>query len=423
MKLLLVKNKLLPLLFIIIGGLLGYYILHSGQEKPTNFNKNKYKKVRTVQASQLIKSSVVPSWKASGFVIPAESVDVYSRLSGNIMSINPDAFPGGVLKKDQWLAKIDTIDFELALKSEEAQLEQAQANLSLVQVDQVLAKEELLLLNNNGALNIDEALVLREPQLTVAQAKISVAENNVEKAKLNLVRSKVTMPFDGKIISKKIGTGSRVSTNTALFSVINTDVYWLEVKIPHKFLPLLDKNVLARISQPRLWGEDKERQAHFVSILPELDSNDRQVKVLLAIKQPQLETANQPQVFINDFLNVQLQGKAIDNAWTIQHSWLQPDNTIWVIDQDSRLQKRPVSILFKERDLIYVHTNLEPGDKALAEKPGIASVGLLVNIREGLSSINETSIASETKDKQINKEQRLKRNTEQENVERLAHAK
>jgi len=426
MKLLLVKNKLLPFLLVIIGALLGYYILYSGQEKPTNYNKNKYKKVRTVQASQLIQSSVVPSWSTSGFVIPAESVEVYSRVAGNIMSINPNAFPGGVLKKGQWLVKIDTIDFELALKSEEAQLEQAKANLSLVQVDQVLAKEELLLLNNNGALNIDEALVLREPQLTVAQAKISVAENNVEKAKLNLERSEVTMPFDGKIISKKIGTGSRVSTNSSLFSVINTDVYWIEVKIPHKFLPLLDKNALASITQPRLWGEDKERQAHFISILPELDSNDRQVKVLLAIKQPQSEVSDQPQIFINDFLNVQLQGLPIDNAWTIQHSWLQPDDTIWVIDKDNKLQKRPVIIIFKERDLIYVRTHIEPGDRALDEKPGIASTGLIVKVREGVSSNNESSVASvaqeEITDTVKIPAQNLKLNIEQEKVQRLTHA-
>jgi RND family efflux transporter MFP subunit len=421
MKLLLVKNKLLPFLLVLIGSLLGYYILYSGNERPNKFNKNKQKVIRTVQASKLVQTSVIPSWSASGFVIPAESVDVYSRVAGNVMSINPDAFPGGVLKEGEWLVKIDTTDFELALKSEEAKLEQAKANLSLVQVDQVLAKEELLLLNNNGALNIDEALVLREPQLTVAQANISVAENNVEKAQINLQRSQITMPFDGKIISKEVGTGSRVSTNTSLFSVINTEVYWLEVKIPHKFFSLLDKEALARVSQPRLWGEGKERQAHFISILPELDSLDRQVKVLLAIKQPQSETRDQPQVFINDFLNVQLQGEPIDNAWTIQHSWLQPDNTIWVIDKDSRLQKRAVTILFKERDLIYVHTKVESGDMALAEKPGIASVGLVVNIRENLLSTTETSVARINKEINEDKSTNPIENVKAEKTERVAY--
>lgn len=398
------NSKLLPLIIIILGGVLGYYILHSEQQKPANHKKQQVKRLRLVQTSELVKASVVPFWNASGYVIPAESVKVYAKVSGNIESINPLAIPGGQLNKGQWLAKLDSQDFELALKSQQAQLEQENANYSLVQADQLLAKEELLLLNTADGLNIDQSLVLREPQLTVAKAKVSIAKTNVEKAKLNLTRTKVLMPFDGKVINKTAGLGSRVSSNSILFSVLNTDVYWLEVKIPHKFLALLDKQALAEMSQTRLWGVGKSRMARFVSVLPELDTKDRQVKLLLAIDDPQIKNSNLPQIFINDFLNVQLKGKAIKDAWTIKHSWLQADNTIWVVDESSNLQKRAVEVLFKARDVIYVNIDIKHGDKALAEKPGIASSGLAVRTRKSLSN----SIAkSKSKDKQLinNKEQ------------------
>jgi len=379
-------HKLLPLLIVILGGLLSYYILQAGQQKPANYKNKQQKRLRMVHTTELVKASVVPSWHASGFVIPAESVKVHARVSGNIESINPFAIPGGQLKKGQWLAKLEPLDFELTLKSQQAQLTQAQANFSLVQADQFLAKEELLLLNSDDGLNIDQSLVLREPQLTVAKAKISEAKSNVEKAQLNLNRTRVLMPFDGKVISKGVGLGSKVSSNTSLFSVVNTDTYWLEVKIPHKFLALLDKQALAEISQTRLWGVGKTRTARFVSVLPELDTKDRQVKLLLAIDDPQTEKPNLPPVFINDFLNIQLKGKAIKNAWTIKHSWLQTDNTIWVVDKNNTLQKRAVEVLFKGQDVIYVNTDIKSGDNALAEKPGIASVGLVVKTRKSLSN-------------------------------------
>ena len=386
MRRLLLSNKILPLIIVILGCVFAYLILNTGEQQPKGYNKKATKRVRIVQTSKLEKGSVVPVWNASGFVIPAESVKIYARVSGNIEVMNASATPGSMLKKGEWLAKLETIDFELALKSEQAQLEQAQANLFLEQADQTLAQEELQLLGNNNGIAINQALVLREPQITVAKAKVSVARNNVEKAQLNLARTTVKMPFDGKVISKGIGQGSKVSNNTSLFSVINTEVYWLEVKIPHKFLAILDKQKLASLSQPRLWGEGVYRPARFISVLPELDEKDRQVKVLLAIDAPQSEVTNQPQVFINDFLNVQLQGNAIDNAWTIKHPWLQPDNTIWVVDQNSTLQKRPVEVLFKGRDVIYVRTKILPGDRALAEKPGIASVGLTVKTRKNMVS-------------------------------------
>jgi len=379
-------HKLLPLLIVTLGGLLSYYILHSAQQKPTNYKNKQLKRLRMVHTTELAKASVVPYWHASGFVIPTESVKVHARVSGNIDELNPLAIPGGQLQKGQWLAKLEPLDFELALQSQQAQLAQAQANFSLVEADQLLAKEELLLLNTNGGLNIDQSLVLREPQLTVAQAKVSVAKTDVEKAELNLRRTRVLMPFDGKVVSKEVGLGSNISSNTSLFSVVNTDSYWLKVKIPHKFLALLDKHALAEISRTRLWGEGKNRTARFVSVLPELDTKDRQVKLLLAIDDPQTEKSNLPQVFINDFLNIQLKGKTIKNAWTIKHSWLQADNTIWVVDKNSTLQKRSVDVLFKGQDLIYVDTEVELGDRALAEKPGIASVGLAVRTRKSLSN-------------------------------------
>ena len=54
----LVKSKLLPIFFVISGLLLGYYILQSGQQKPADYNKNKSKRLRTVQTSQLVRAQL-----------------------------------------------------------------------------------------------------------------------------------------------------------------------------------------------------------------------------------------------------------------------------------------------------------------------------------------------------------------------------
>jgi RND family efflux transporter MFP subunit len=384
------KNIWLPLLIVAAGVLLGYHILGSAKlQQGKQFKKNKGARIRIVQTEQLTKGSVEPFWNTSGFVKPAESVKVYAKISGNIDAINQFATPGGRLEKDQWLVKLDRQDFELALRSQQALLEQANASFSLEKANQILAKEELTLLSKNTELSINESLVLREPQLIMAKSKVTVAKINLEKARVNMERTTVFMPFDGKITAKQIGHGSTVSANSVLFSVVNTDKYWLEVKIPHKFLTLFDKRKLADVSQTRLWGDDKLRQAKFVSILPELDNKDRQVRVLLAIDDPLAQSLpDQPEVFINDFLNVQLKGKAINNAWTIKHSWLQHDNSIWVVDQHKTLQKRPVDVLFKGRDLIYVRSDIQLGDRALSEKPGLASIGLPVHFKKSLAELN-----------------------------------
>ncbi|MCW8832566.1 MAG: efflux RND transporter periplasmic adaptor subunit [Colwellia sp.] len=381
-KLFLNKNRLLPLLIVIVSIIAAYQILLSGDIQPKAHLSERVKNIRIVEAIELTKTLVEPVWHTTGDVIPSEAVELFAKVSGNVDEINELAIPGKKLTRGDWLVKLDPTDFQLAVASQQAQLAQAEASLSLEQADQILAKEELSLINNNIELAIEESLVLRKPQLVVAQSKVRVAENNVEKAKLNLSRAIVTMPFDGQITDKKIGRGSKVSQSTALFSIVNTETFWIEIKIPQRFTPLLAQDKLAIITQPRSWGEEQTRHAQFVSILSELDSKDRQAKVLLAIHDPLSAIATEkPAVFINDFVNVELKGKHIEDAWTIKHSWLQKDNTIWVVDSEDTLQKRPVEVLFKGRDYIYVRASFAKGDLALSEKPGIASVGLPVKAK------------------------------------------
>ena len=72
------------MIIVILGGVFAYLILNTGEQQPKG-NKNKAdKRVRIVQTHKLEKGSVVPVWNASGFVIPAESVKIYARVSGNV---------------------------------------------------------------------------------------------------------------------------------------------------------------------------------------------------------------------------------------------------------------------------------------------------------------------------------------------------
>lgn len=374
----------LPIAIVIIGIFTGYQILSTDNLQPIKALKKQQKqqkRARTVQVVALEKGDVEPIWRASGYVMPSESIKVYARVSGDVATVNSIAQPGKLLKAGDWLVKLDATDFELSLKSQQAELAQTHANLALEQAAQVLAKEELALLNQSSELSVDPDLVLRQPQLAVAQAKVAVAENKVEKAIIEVSRTQVVMPFDGIIIDKFIGRGSKVSANTEIFSVTNTQQYWLEVKVPFKFLALLDQSDSYKVVQERVWGKDQYRLAQFISVLAELDTKDRQVKLLLAIEKPLAQQQDQPQVFLNDFVNVELTGKAITNAWVIKHHWLQPDNTIWVVDSEQTLQKRVVKVLFKGRDVIYIDAEFKVGDLALAEKPGIVHVGLPVKVK------------------------------------------
>jgi len=386
-------KKWLPALIFVVAIPLAWLIIDSGKiEKRPKKHFSQQKKARIVNVTPLQRTSVLPNWHTSGIVKASEAVRIVAEVSGKVAQVNPRATPGSLLESGVWLVKLDQTDFRLALKSQRAQLVQAEANLALEQADQILAKEELSLIEDIEQNNMDKTLILREPQLQSSKARVDIAKANVEKGQVALGRTNVLMPFRGKINKKSTGRGGRVSQSTTLFEVVNVEKFWLEVKIPRSFLALLDKNKPATLSQEKLWGTNQSRQAKIVSVLPELDSRDRQVKLLLAIDDPLLisvkesnktpvavtEHSTKPPIFINDFINVELTGKRLNKAWTIKSHWLQPDNTIWVVDLNNTLQKRTVTILFKGKEFIYIDADIKKGDRALSEKPGIATVGLPV---------------------------------------------
>ncbi len=371
-------------MLVLISIPLAFFLLDSGKIEKPAWKKDNKKRQRIVRVIELTKGSVTPTWNSSGLVKANEAVNILAQVSGKISEVNPRAKPGALLEKGSWLAKVDDTDYTLALRTQQSQLVQAQASLELERGDQILAKEELALLEDIDPESLETTLVLREPQLLMAQAKLDIAKTNVEKAEVALQRTNIEMPFKGKIVSKSVGRGSRVGQNSNLFEVVNVDTFWVEVKIPRTFLAMFDSSKDAILTQPKLWGEGVSRTAKFVSVLPELDARDRQVKVLLAIDNPlsldQNNTidSNNPPIFINDFLSIELQGKAINDAWVVKSNLLQADNSIWVVDSNNTMQKRAVDVLYKGRDFVYIKADFSAGDRALSEKPGIASEGLVV---------------------------------------------
>ena len=422
-------KKWLPAVIAIITIPVGFHLLDSGKiERPKKLAAYKKAQKRIVKVAPLNKTNITPNWQSSGVVTPSESISLVAQVTGEIDAVNANSRPGSLLSKGEWLVQIDQTDYELVLRTEQADLVQAQTNLALEQADQILAKEELSLIDDEQQSSMETALVLREPQLRSAQAKVDNAKINLEKAELALARTKIIMPFTGQVVSRAIGRGSRVGQNSKLFEIVNVEEFWIEVKIPRSFLAILDTNQAAILTQPKLWGEGVSRQAHFISVLPELDRRDRQVKVLFAIDNPLAQKISVgvdkvPPIFINDFINVELQGQALNDVWQIQSNWLQADNTVWVVDEQSTLQKRNVNIHFKGRQFVYVTADFNETDQLVAEKPGIASVGLNVTIRgtkkqrklasdepsvtQSAEQIAEQTAESERKrDKKINRELR-----------------
>ncbi|BFM15915.1 efflux RND transporter periplasmic adaptor subunit [Maricurvus nonylphenolicus] len=372
-------SRLLPVGILLLGIAIAFAVMKSS---PRPKGKPPMDIKPMVDITVISPGSHRPQWVAGGTVRAAEQLSLQAQVSGEIIALNANATPGALLNKGEWLAQIDQSDFQLSVDTQKALLIQAESDLALERGQQLLAREEFELAGSNLSPE-DKSLVLREPQIAAAQAQTEKVKADLAKAELDLQRARITMPFDGQLIDRHISRGSQVNTNAPLYDVVNTERFWLEVKVPRQFIRWLDKDSLAQIRQPNAWQANEYRQAKVLNIRPDVDSSDRQVKVILEIDDPLgLKNPGQPQLLVNDFVEVTLYGEPQENTFALSPAWIYNHDSIWWVDSKNELQNFQLDIIFSGRNEILVKGMPEAGSRIVTNRMDFAAPGLAVKPRQ-----------------------------------------
>ncbi|MDO6681225.1 efflux RND transporter periplasmic adaptor subunit [Oceanobacter sp. 5_MG-2023] len=366
-------NVWLVLLVLVLGGAAAWIVLTTAPVP---------ERVKPVVQARLVEvqrpgAGGRPTWTAGGQVSAAERILLQAQVSGRVVSVASEALPGATLKAGARLLTIEPRDYELALQRYEAARIQAQADLDLELGQSALAADEYQLAQREltGA---DRALVLREPQLASARAKLLSARAETDQARLNLARTRVTMPFNGQILSRNVAVGSQVSSSVELFELVNTDEFWIEVKVPRNFLAWLDVDAPIRLYHPS-WGK-QSREARILNLLADVDERDRQARLMVAVSDPlSLKDPEQPVLMLNDFVSVELQGKAIPNSVTVPLQQLNDDGSLWVVNNNQMVRRTP-EVLYRGRTRAWIGAGLQPDDQLLVNRLDSVTEGLPVRL-------------------------------------------
>ncbi|ASP40112.1 hypothetical protein CHH28_16160 [Bacterioplanes sanyensis] len=372
-----VKSSVAVMAVLLIGAAVSYAIVSSA---PKPGKKSPHTQARLVDAMPLVMTSARPLWRSGGVVSAAEQVTLTPQVSGEIVSLSAQAIPGARLAKDDVLAQLQQADYELLVQQRQAAVVQAQADLTIERGEAALAKEEYNLAAQSMSAQ-DRALVLREPQVAKAEAALRKARADLQQAQLDLQRTQIRMPFAGQIVGRDASTGKQVAAGTALFDVVRTDTFWIEVKVPRSFLAWVDTEAAVTVRQPN-WQAQQSRQARIVSILPQVDSSDRQSKLLLAIDQPLDEL---PHVLVNDYVDVTLAGREITDAYAVSVNQLNDDGSVWLI-REQKLRRVTPDVIYRGREQVWMQGDIQPGDQLLLSRIDAITDGMAVRIASDSTS-------------------------------------
>ncbi|MGB1580247.1 MAG: efflux RND transporter periplasmic adaptor subunit, partial [Nevskiales bacterium] len=328
-----------------------------------------------------------------GTVQAHTQVALVAQVSGEIVDINPDFRDGGYFGAGETLIKIDPRDYQLAVTMAEAELASAQQRLSEEKARSAQAERDWERLGGGGAPN---DLALRKPQLAGAKAALAAAEASLAQARLNLKRTEVSLPYDGRVLSKSADVGQVVTAGTRLGEVYSTDK--AEVRLP------LSNRQLAKLSIPEQYrGEDAQPGpevtlsaqvgdrvyswlGRVVRSSGAIDANSRQSFVVAQVDDPYGRREDGgPPLKVGQFVEARIQGEQLNRVFVIPRSALRGENLAYVIKKtgdQTQLDERRVGVVWQDDNAVVIRDGLKAGEQLVTTLPSAAAPGMRVRLPE-----------------------------------------
>lgn len=371
------KKFLLPVL-VVVAGAVAAWLLASSRRAPERTERPLLGPLVEVASARVASVPVVV--KGNGEVVPKVAVDVVPQVSGQVVDVHPSLVAGGFFRAGQVLVTIDPRDYELAVERAQAAVARSLVSLEREQAEAEVAREEWNELHPGLE---PTGLVVREPQIRQAEAELAAAEADLAVARLNLERTRISMPFDGVVVSESIDVGQFVGGAGRLARVYGTDA--VEVRVPLNSRELAWFDVPSRGGGP---GAEVEVSVSFggsrsawtgrvTRMEAQVDQNSRMVHVVVEIEDPYVTLNDRPSLLPGTFVDVRIFGRTLDNVVPIPRYAVREGNRVWIFD-DGTLHVRNVEVLRSDREQTLVASGIEGGEMVIVSSLDAVTEGMAV---------------------------------------------
>lgn len=175
--------------------------------------------------------------ETTGTVRARALVTLTPEVGGQVVEVSDAVRAGGEFAADETLAVIDPRNYRLAVDRAGAAYADARSALQRLEAEAALAVEEW---NNLYPGEPIAPLTALEPQLEAARARVVSTRADLETARLNLDRTRLRLPFAGRVAETRIELGQTLSPGQPYGEAYALDA--LEIAVP------LSPEDLARIA-------------------------------------------------------------------------------------------------------------------------------------------------------------------------------
>lgn len=193
-------------------------------------------------------------WTRDG-TVRAYVVTIASEVSGRIVDL--PVKDNQLVKKNDMLMVIDPTNYSIALKLNQAAVQQAQVNMQNAQRE-ATRREELPSL----AVTVEQQQTY-ETQAVAAQAQYEQAVANLNQAQVNVQRTVIRSPVNGWVTNLLTQAGDYATEGENVISVVDSDSFWVDAYFEETNLAPIHVGDPATI---RLMGYPQDLHGHVSGI-------------------------------------------------------------------------------------------------------------------------------------------------------------
>jgi RND family efflux transporter MFP subunit len=346
------------------------------------------------------REQVVMSVKSQGTVEAKRQINLVAQVSGLIVKVDKQFYDGNFFDKNSVLIEIDDRDYRTELLSAKLRLAQAQRNLAEEKGRVRQARREWKDLGNQEA----NELFLRTPQLNEANSAEEYAQSEVDIAQLNIERTKIKVPFDGRIEQAYVNVGQFVSAGSDLASVYDTSIVEVRLPLSDKQLALLnipmtesDFDIKPPVILSGIVGGIKhEWQGIITRTEASLDTASQLYYAIVEVLEP-FETSgklnNSAPLIPGLFVHAKISGKQLNDVIVLPHKAIVKRANIYTLDENNAIEIQPITLLNKNGEHVWIQSSVPDNTPILLEKHAVVSVGKIIE-----PVIDKTFVASTMSD-------------------------
>ena len=390
-------------------------------------------KVRAIKVPSL---DVVPRTYGYGRVAPARNWEAVSEVSGQVVWIADELRDGRVVTAGTELLRIEDANYQLIQAQTEAQLQAAEAKRKSAQKALALAKQNLTLLQKDykrqqqlaakGTISkttlesTERQVLVGRTQVDTHQSSLNLlnAENQAllaqrDAAVLDLQRTTITAPFDVRITRVNIGTDQYANKGQLLFTGDGLEVAEVEAQFSVGILRPLIRGITTESETPVRAGamglnalvrlqtasHTVEWSARVDRVAGTIDPQTQTLGVIVAVDRPYASAVpgERPPLMRDTFVEVELYSKPIKQRVVIPRSALH-DGSVYVVNKESRLEKRKVTLDFAQQGYVVIAMGLEAGERIVTSDLLTATEGMLLALIEDKKAKRQMIVAATGKE-------------------------